>query len=598
MSGSVTGSWWQRRLPNVFAAATRFPLAVAVAALLTLYKFTQSELGPVELRVIGALVASFLWVVVVDLFVESQKQSQPVRFGLWFAGLLLIGVLFWFEWEIWLSPPLVVGGLLLLVGLSAHLASGKNNAAFWLFNHRLWLGAALALVGAVLFGAGLSAIHATLNLLFGLDLSSRWYEHIWTLSLAFVAPVSFLAFAPRNFADPITAREEHDFTMRAAAALVRFVLVPLLLVYTAILYAYAVKIALAWELPKGTLAGMVVGYLFVGAVTLLLGYPTREAGGPHVRFFWRNWVWLTALPVLLLFIAASRRIADYGLTEERYLIVLIGVWALTLAAFRLARGGDFDLRLMPGVLAFLLLAASFGPGGAIGFSVMNQKAELAAILQKQGMLTDGKFVPAGQIEQPPLGRHAARAGAIVSYLNTHHALTVLAPWFEGAANDPFAPANPPVETLRDLLAALGVSANIALSGGKPLNFSANAPAMFSVPAEGVLVGPVEIRRGSGAEPRSQSLSVDSLGILRVELSARQLTASLGENTSLVFDLVEAVKALQQRGLSAGEQPAVELKGAAQGLTGRAIIDRLNAYTMGTEWEIVFLRAWLVLERPG
>lgn len=591
-------SWWQRRLPDVFAAAGRFPLAVAVAALLTLYKFTQPELGPVELRVIGAFVAAFLWVVAVDLFVESQKQSLPVRVGLWLAGLLLIGLLFWFEWQIWLSPPLLIGGLLLLVGLSAHVASGKNNAAFWLFNHRLWLGAALALVGAVLLGAGLSAIHATLNLLFGLRLSSRWYEHIWTLSLAFAAPVSFLAFAPRNFADPITAREEHDFTMRAAGALVRFVLVPLLLVYTAILYAYAFKIALAWELPKGTLAGMVVGYLFVGAVTLLLGYPSREAGGPHVRFFWRNWVWLTALPVVLLFIAVSRRIADYGLTEERYLIVLIGVWALTLAAFRLARGSAFDLRLMPGVLAFLVLAASFGPGGAIGFSVLNQKAELAAILQKQGMLIDGKFVPAtGEGEQPHLGRYAARAGAIVSYLNTHHALTVLSPWFEGAANDPVGPGKTPEETIRDVLAALGLRSNVALSGGKSLDFSANVAATLSLPVGGTVVGPVEIRRAAGTEPRSHSLSVDTLGTLLVELSDRQLTASLGENASVAFDLVEAVKALHQRGSSGGEQRPIELKGSAHGLAGSAMVDRLNAYTTGAESEIVFLRAWLVLERP-
>ena len=42
-------------------------------------------------------------------------------------------------------------------------------------------------------------------------------------------------------------------TDKAAAALVKFVLVPLLLIYTAILYAYAVKIVLAWELPKRTL---------------------------------------------------------------------------------------------------------------------------------------------------------------------------------------------------------------------------------------------------------------------------------------------------------------------------------------------------------
>ena len=65
---------------------------------------------------------------------------------------------------------------------------------------------------------------------------------------------------------------------------------------------------------------MVVGYLLVGAGTLLVGYPSRETGGPLVRLFWRYWVELAALPVVLLFIAVGRRIADYGVTEQRYLM--------------------------------------------------------------------------------------------------------------------------------------------------------------------------------------------------------------------------------------------------------------------------------------
>jgi hypothetical protein len=35
------------------------------------------------------------------------------------------------------------------------------------------------------------------------------------------------------------------------------------------------------------------------------------------------------MPVLLLFLAAYARISAYGLTEQRYLIVLIGVWLLS-----------------------------------------------------------------------------------------------------------------------------------------------------------------------------------------------------------------------------------------------------------------------------
>ncbi len=196
----------------------------------------------------------------------------------------------------------------------------------------------------------------------------------------------------RSFGDRIGEREAAEFTVRAVANLVKFVLVPLLLVYTAILYAYAVKIGVERTLPKGTLGSMVVGYLLTGAATLMLAYPTRDTGGLLVRLFWRYWVWLALMPVLLLFLAIYTRITAYGLTEARYIIVLIGVWALILAGLRIWRPDSFDLRLAPGVLALLLLAASFGPWGGIGLSVASQKAELASLLKEKGLLVDGKIV--------------------------------------------------------------------------------------------------------------------------------------------------------------------------------------------------------------
>ncbi len=198
----------------------------------------------------------------------------------------------------------------------------------------------------------------------------------------------------------------------------------------------------------------------------MVGYPSRETGGPLVRLFWRYWVELAALPVMLLFIAVGRRIADYGVTEQRYLMVLIGVWALILAGIRIMRGRNFDLRLVPGVLAFLMFAASFGPGGAIGFSIMSQKEQLAELLTKKGMLVDGKIVPRGEgAAESPLGTDAWRARSIEWYLNTHRALYLLAPWFAGSPNDPFAPGKKPEETARDLLLALGLRADVANSSG-------------------------------------------------------------------------------------------------------------------------------------
>lgn len=594
-------SWWQRRLPDISAAAARFPLAVGLAALLTVYKlYHGAMIGDVQLRTMAWLIASFVWVVAVTLYTESQRRSFQARTLLWLFGMAVLGIVLWLDTAIWLSPPLLLAGLTLLLTVAGHLGRRESNDNLWLFNHRLWLGALLAGVGAGLLAAGLIAIHETIKLLFGLTIARNAPEHILTVSLGLVAPVSFLAFAPRSFADPITEREEQDFTMRAAAALVKFVLVPLLLVYTTILYAYAVKIALAWELPKGTLGAMVVGYLLVGTGTLLLGYPSRETGGPLARLFWRYWVWLAALPVALLFIAVWRRIADYGLTEQRYLMVLIGVWALILAAFRIAQGARFDLRLLPGVLALLLLAASLGPGGAIGLSVLSQKAELASILAAKGMLVDGKIV-AGPGGENPLGKDAARVRAIEWYLNTHHSLGVLAQWFEGRPDNPFAESKTPEQTVRELLAALGLGADAESGSGLHLTYYSDAPVIVATGRAAHVIGPI-LFQSAGANPAPippQTVDVEGLGSLHLELADTMLTARLENGDSVKFDIQVAVKEVQNRGWPRiDDRRPLEVKGAGSGLDGTVLFENLNGIYRQPNFEPSLLRFWLVLSRPG
>lgn len=596
-------AWWQRRLPDVSAAIARFPLAVALAALLTVYKlYHGAMIGEVQLRVMAWLIASFIWVVGVTFHAESRRRSAQARTLLWLIGMAALGLIIWLDTAIWLSVALLVAGLALALTLAGHLGRGETNDTVWLFNHRLWLGALLAGAGAGLLAAGLVAIHETIKLLFGLTIAQNAPEYIVTVSLGFVAPVSFLAFAPRSFTDTITERESQDFTMRAAAALVKFVAVPLLLVYTAILYAYAAKIALAWELPQGTLGAMVVGYLFAGAATLLLGYPTRESGGLLVRLFWRYWVWLAALPVALLFIAVWRRIADYGLTEQRYLMVLIGVWALILAAFRIVQGARFDLRVMPGVLALLLLAASFGPGGAIGLSVLSQKAELASILSAKGMLVEGKIVPRGEgAAENPLGDQAARARAIEWYLNTHHSLGLLAPWFEGHPDDPFAAGKTPEQTARDLLAALGLRPDIGVTGGT-VHFThySDVPVVLVPESGAYVVGPIVFDNASTPAPiPSESVEVAGLGTVTLELSDKRLSASLGDGAAVSFDMSEAVKEVYRRGWpKVMDHRPIELKGAAEGLEGAMIIENLNGTYTEPDFDISLLRFWLLIGRPG
>jgi len=600
MAKAVRTWSWRGWLPDISAAIDRFPAPIAFAVLFTLYElYHGSNLNEPKLRSLGALAACFLWTGAVDLFVESTGRKRGERIALSAAGVLVIALMFWLAWSIWLSPYLLIGGLLLLVGLAGFPGPQRSSSSFWLFNQRLWLGAAVAGIGAILFGVGLSSILKTLNVLFGLDLSGRWYERIWTISLGLIAPVSALAFVPRSFTDTITERDREDFIMRAAGVLVKFVLVPLLLVYTAILYAYAVKMALEWTLPKGTLGSMVVGYLIVGAATLLVGYPIRETGGTLVRLFWRYWVWLTALPVILLFLALYRRIADYGVTEDRYLMVLIGVWALALAIIRVTRGENFDLRLVPGVLALLLLAASFGPGGATGFSVMSQRAELEKLLIKRGVLVDGKLV--ARTDSNPdslrLGTDASRVRGIEWYLNTHHALDVLEPWFEGTGSNPFAPEKTPEVQTREVLEALGLRPDV-LSSQEVSYFThySNQPAIVAFDGQGTALGPI-VFSGNTIQPSAippQTVTAEGLGSVRLQLVDNVLYVQTEQGAELRFNILDAARDLTD--LMSDDRRPIELHASGGGLSGTMLIDNLNGMFQEPSLKISLLRFWLVLAK--
>ena len=80
MADARTKSWsWLALLPDMSAAVTRFPLAVAIAALLTLYMLYDSRSGDIEQRIVEGLGASFAWVVAADLYVESQGRARLTR---------------------------------------------------------------------------------------------------------------------------------------------------------------------------------------------------------------------------------------------------------------------------------------------------------------------------------------------------------------------------------------------------------------------------------------------------------------------------------------------------------------------------------------
>lgn len=170
---------------------------------------------------------------------------------------------------------------------------------------------------------------------------------------------------------------------------------------------------------------------------------------------------------------------------------------------------------------------------------MTQLGELQNILEAKNMLVDGRIVARKDEDGTPLGREAARVRSIEWYLNAHRALGLLAPWFEHASPNPFAEGKAPETTEREVLLALGLRPDLPSAPGI-VHFTHYSDVPVAVVTSGAnyVLGPIVFRRGGPvlAPIAPQSVTVEGLGSVELQIADNRLTARFGNGDSLISTL--------------------------------------------------------------
>ena len=431
----------ERLVPDLARTVARFPVPVAASVALCVYSNLQiagaiHQQQPDEIaRVTAALAAAFFGSGAAHLYAEGLGISRITRLALALVAAMAAGALGYSTTALQTDWRFLFPAILLLLMIAPYLRAGARQAALWLFDLRLGLAALLAVVVAVAFAGGLSAIVESLVFLFDVRLPTDRHQHVWSTAASLVAPLYGLALTPQGFDEEVDIAEEQGTLLeRGVSVLVNYVLVPMVAIYVLILHAYAVKVAVNGALPRGQIGTLVAWFALTGTGAWLVAWPWRERGTRLLRWFMTSWFWLTIVPAVLLAVAVWRRISDYGVTPDRYAIAIIGVWLACLAIYLGVRRNRADLRHILGGLAVLLLIGAFGPWGAVGISVSDQFSRLAQLLELANMLKDGRLVE--PLPRPPEAM-AQQADSIIWLLSEIGALDRLKPWFEGRADDPF-----------------------------------------------------------------------------------------------------------------------------------------------------------------
>lgn len=419
---------------SAVAAIRRFPLVVlcsviaSAAAILALD--VQSESGWLPHIITTALLGLPLFLAV-DLAAERYSFNSTIRLAAYGGALGMLAAYFFSlpspdgAWTNTLAVKFCVLTLVfhLLVAFSPFLKKDDSINGFWQYNKALFLRFITGILFTTVLYTGLSMALVAVQTLFGVMISGENYGRLYILLVGIFNTLFFLSGIPKSL-DDLADDNEHPRGLRIFG---QFILLPLATIYLGILYVYGLQILTNMELPKGWVGYLIIAFSVVAALTWLFLYPYSR----KEEFSWMPKVWrgfnLSMIPLVgLLFIALNRRIAEYGLTEMRYLGVLVGICIAVFTVYFLFSKRK-DIRIIPALLCAAGLLSSFGPFGSSSMSKNNQLDRLTANLTEQGILQNGTIQAVSAEPDFAVRKEISNQ---VEYLVEHHGQSTLQPFYE------------------------------------------------------------------------------------------------------------------------------------------------------------------------
>lgn len=190
----------------------------------------------------------------------------------------------------------------------------KDNRAFVYLAMTRLVQLCFAVFIALVINFALLMIYSSVEYLFNIEVINHVAKQTTIFTQIFFAPILFLLFESRNTTDEkIQFRYEIEL-------IINYVLSPLVMIYTLIVYIYLGKIVLTSSLPQGGLAYIIVFYLSLGLLCIALHAMLTQ---PKWQAFYRYFTYLAIAPLGLLWVGIYARVSTYGLTEARFLLVII-----------------------------------------------------------------------------------------------------------------------------------------------------------------------------------------------------------------------------------------------------------------------------------
>jgi len=263
---------------------------------------------------------------------------------------------------------------------------------------------------------GVEIILTTVNYLFFYSGDSLFFR-LTTYSFWFITEVFGASLFLSLLKKPDDDLENYKFPS-IFNLLIKFVIIPLIVIYTGVLYIYMAKVLISMHLPKGLISHLVLWYTAFSVAVMILITPFTQKD----KFFENFKKYFPYFSIPLIFaslFAVFQRTYQYGITENRYYVLISIFWLLFCMILYIRKMNITGIFIS---LITCLVISVYTPLSAKNVSNFSQSQRLKRMLVKYGALKDGKI---SKITQKLTNSEGSQIHTTIQYISDNSTIAKL-----------------------------------------------------------------------------------------------------------------------------------------------------------------------------
>ena len=371
----------------------RFPITIILAFLhfitgiyiAEVRSFQSDEFVEVNLLLFGSIFITAMFEMLYEKY--FYKQNRWLVRGIYSAITFVISIIFFVEYlrtndyyNIYYFTLIPISIVLFLLIPILKKKENKEKYLQSVFSNFVITGIFVAVLWI-----GIEIILTTVNYLFFYSGDSLFFR-LTTYSFWFITEVFGASLFLSLLKKPDDNLENYEFPF-IFNLLIKFVIIPLIIIYTGVLYIYMMKVLISMHLPKGLISHLVLWYTAFSVAVMILITPFTQKD----KFFENFKKYFPYFSIPLIFaslFAVFQRTYQYGITENRYYVLISIFWLLFCMILYIGKMNITGIFIS---LIACLVISVYTPLSAKNVSNFSQSQRLKRMLVKYGALKDGKI---------------------------------------------------------------------------------------------------------------------------------------------------------------------------------------------------------------